>query len=226
LLTGPGVSTRTIRGSGDIDVHIVTHSRMGRGRGLPRSRGGLTAGRRLAGYALGAVLSPLLTLALTGARGQLNLTTDVLAFLVAVIAVALVGGFVPAVLVAIIGSLLLNYYFTPPIHKFTISETNNVLALVVFVAVGLVVSTVVDGAARRTRQAARASAESELLVTTAGSVLRGQQALAAVLDRVRESFGMDSVTLLERVRGPDDAPRRPRAEWTAVASSGEPALTR
>src|ERR1700676_1665355 len=74
LLTGPGVSMRTIRGSGDIDVHIVTHSRMGRGRGLPRSRGGLTAGRRLAGYALGAVLSPLLTLALTGARGQLNLT--------------------------------------------------------------------------------------------------------------------------------------------------------
>jgi two-component system sensor histidine kinase KdpD len=57
-------------------------------------------------------------------------------------------------------------------------------------------------------------------------VLRGQQALAAVLDRVRESFGMDSVTLLERVRGPDDAPRRPTAEWTAVASSGEPALTR
>ena len=33
LLTGPGIGARTIRGSGDIDVHIVTHSRMGRGRG-------------------------------------------------------------------------------------------------------------------------------------------------------------------------------------------------
>ncbi len=226
LLTGPGVSTRTIRGSGDIDVHIVTHSRMGRGRGLPRSRGGLTAGRRLAGYALGAVLSPLLTLALTGARGQLNLTTDVLAFLVAVIAVALVGGFVPAVLVAIAGSLLLNYYFTPPIHRFTISETNNVLALVVFVAVGLVVSTVVDSAARRTRQAARASAESELLVTTAGSVLRGQQAVAAVLDRVREAFGMESVTLLECTAGQGSAQRGPTADWQGVAHSGEPPLGR
>ncbi len=32
LLTGPGVSLRTIRDSGDIDVHIVTHSQMGRGR--------------------------------------------------------------------------------------------------------------------------------------------------------------------------------------------------
>ena len=222
LLTGPGVSMRTMRGSGDIDVHIVTHSRMGRGRGLPRSHGGLTLRRRLAGYVLGAVLAPLLTLALTSARGNLNLTSDVLAFLVAVIAVALVGGFVPAVLVAIAGSLLLNYYFTPPIHKFTISETNNVLALVVFIAVGLVVSTVVDTAARRTRQAARANAESELLVTTAGSILRGQQALAAVLDRVREAFGMESVTLLECHAGQGNAQRGPTAEWQAVAHSGEP----
>jgi two-component system sensor histidine kinase KdpD len=222
LLTGPGVSTRTIRGSGDIDVHIVTHSEMGRGRGLPRSRGGLTPRRRLAGYVLGAILSPLLTVALTSARGELNLTTDVLAFLVAVIAVALAGGFVPAVLVAIAGSLLLNYYFTPPIHKFTISEANNVLALVVFVAVGLVVSWVVDMTARRTRQAARASAESQLLVTTAGSILRGQQALAAVLDRVREAFGMESVTLLECTAGQGSAQRGPTAEWHVVAHSGEP----
>jgi two-component system sensor histidine kinase KdpD len=226
LLTGPGVSTRTIRGSGDIDVHIVTHSRMGRGRGLPRSRGGLTVRRRLAGYALGAILTPLLTVALASARGSLNLTSDVLSFLVAVIAVALVGGFVPAVLVAIAGSLLLNYYFTPPIHKWTIAETNNVLALGVFVAVGLVVSWVVDIAARRTRQAARASAESELLVTTAGSVLRGQQAVAAVLDRVREAFSMESVTLLECHAGQGNAQRGPTADWQAVAHSGEPPLSR
>jgi two-component system sensor histidine kinase KdpD len=224
LLTGPGVSMRTIRGSGDIDVHIVTHSQMGRGRGLPRSRGGLTLRRRLAGYALGVILTPLLTVALTAARGDLNLTSDVLAFLAAVIAVALVGGFVPAVLVAIAGSLLLNYYFTPPIHMFTIAETNNVLALGVFVAVGLVVSSVVDTAARRTRQAARANAESQLLTTTAGSVLRGQQAVAAVLGRVREAFGMESVTLLERTTGQGSAQRGPTAAWQVVAQTGEPPL--
>ncbi|MGD0687039.1 MAG: DUF4118 domain-containing protein, partial [Streptosporangiaceae bacterium] len=226
LLTGPGVSNRTVRGSGDIDVHMVTHAQMGRGRGLPKTGGGLTWQRRAAGYALAVVLAPLLTLFLASLRHEFNLTTDVLAFLVAVIAVALVGGFVPAVLEAIAGSLLLNFYFTPPLHKFTIAQTNNVLALAVFVAVGLVVSSIVDDAARRTKQAARASAESELLVTTAGSVLRGQQALAAVLDRVREAFGMESVTLLERVRGPADSPRRPTPEWAAVASSGEPVLAR
>jgi two-component system, OmpR family, sensor histidine kinase KdpD len=235
LLTGPGFGARTIRGSGDIDVHIVTHSHMGRGRGLPRSRGGLTLRRRLAGYLLAAVLCPLLTLMLAGLRGQLNLTSDVLAFLVAVVVVALVGGLIPAMLVAIAGFLLLNYYFTPPIHKFSIAEANNVLALTVFVVVALLVSSVVDAAARRTRQAARASAESELLVTTAGNVLRGQRAVEAILDRVREAFGMESVTLLECQTGPaaaargqtaSSAARGPTAGWRAVAHSGEPPVAR
>ena len=59
-----------------------------------------------------------------------------------------------------------------------------------FIAVGLAVSWVVDTTARRTKQAARANAESELLVTTAGSILRGQGALDALLERTREAFGM------------------------------------
>jgi two-component system, OmpR family, sensor histidine kinase KdpD len=225
LLTGPGVSNRTIRGSGDIDVHIVTHGQMGRGRGLPRARGGLPLRRKLAGYALAVILLPLLTLCLAPFRNAINLTSDVLFFLAAVIAVALVGGFLPAVLVAVAGSLLLNYYFTPPIYQWTIAEANNALALGIFVAVGLAVSSVVDGAARRSKQAARASAESELLVTAAGSVLRGQQALAAVLDRVREAFGMESVTLLERAPGPA-GPRGPVTGWVPVATSGGPELAR
>ncbi len=208
-------------------MHIVTHAHMGRGRGLlPRSRGGLTLRRRLAGYALAVVLCPLLTLVLASLRGQLNLTSDVLAFLVAVIAVALVGGFVPAILVAVAGSLLLNYYFTPPVHKFTIAEANNALALAVFVAVAVIVSSVVDTAARRTRQAARASAESELLVTTAGSVLRGQRAVEAVLDRVREAFSMESVTLLECGPTASTAAHGPTTGWHVVAHSGEPPVTR
>ena len=222
LLTGPGFGARTIRGSGDIDVHIVTHAQMGRGRGLPRASGGLTLRRQLAGYLLAVLLAPLLTLVLTSVRSDLNLISDVLIFLVAVVVVALVGGFVPAVLLAIAASLLLNYYFVPPVHQFTIAEANNALALGVFVVVALLVSSVVDTAARRTRQAARAGAESELLTATAGSVLRGQRAVEAVLDRVREAFGMESVTLLER----EGAPKRgPAAGWRAVAHSGTPALT-
>ncbi|HEY2522759.1 MAG TPA: sensor histidine kinase KdpD [Streptosporangiaceae bacterium] len=237
LLTGPGIGARTIRGSGDIDVHIVTHQQMGRGRRLlPRARGSLTVRRRLAGYLLAAVFAPAATVVLAATRGDVNLTSDVLTFLIGVILVALVGGFIPALLEAVAGSLLLNYFFTPPIHHFTIYDANNAWAIGVFVIVALAVSWVVDIAARRTRQAARAGAESELLVTTAGSVLRGQGALPALLERIRESFGMQSVTLLE-CQGTDGDPARdstppkasrilgPGRRWKAVASTGDDPVT-
>jgi two-component system sensor histidine kinase KdpD len=222
-VTGPGIGQRTIRGSGQIDVHIVTHGHMGSRFGLlPRYRGGLTVRRRIAGYVLAAVLAPALTIVLTHMRSGANLTSDVLLFLVAVIAVALTGGFVPALAEAILGSLLLNYYFTPPIHKWTISQANNALALAVFVAVGLVVSSVVDTAARRSGQAARASAESELLIVTAGSILRGQGTVEALLERMREAFSMRSVTLLECGRADKHSPA---ADWKVIGTAGSPPLT-
>jgi two-component system, OmpR family, sensor histidine kinase KdpD len=223
MLTGPGIGSRTIRDSGPIDVHMVTHSQAGTRWGLlPRNRGGITPRRQIAGYVLAAALAPLLTIALASFRSGLNLTSDVLIYLVAVIAVAVTGGFVPALLEAIAASLLLNYYFTAPIHQWTIAEANNALALAVFVVVGLVTSWVVDIAARRTKDAARGNAESELLVTTAGSILRGQGALDALLERTREAFGMRSACLLERPGGAAG----PAADWTAVASSGESPVCR
>jgi two-component system, OmpR family, sensor histidine kinase KdpD len=222
LLTGPGIGSRTIRDSGPIDVHIVTHSHVGSRWGLlPRNRGGITPRRQIAGYVLAAVLAPLVTVALTSVRSGLNLTSDVLIYLAVVMAVAVTGGFVPALLEAIAASLLLNYYFVLPIHQWTIAEANNALALGVFVAVGLVVSWIVDIAARRTKQAVRANAESELLVTTAGSVLRGQGAVDALLERTREAFGMRAASLLECQGAESGAARGPAPEWTLVASAGE-----
>jgi two-component system sensor histidine kinase KdpD len=229
LLSGPGIGARTIRDSGPIDVHMVTHAHAaGRWGLLPRyRRGGLTARRQALGFLLAAGLLPALTLALTQVRSSANLTTDVLAFLTVVIIVALTGGFVPALTAAVAGSLLLNYYFTPPIHLWTIAEANNVLALAVFVAVGVAVSWVVDLTARRTKEAARASAESELLATTAGSILRGQGAVDAILERVREAFGMRSATLLECADAdPAAGTRGPTRRWVVAATAGDAPVTR
>src|SRR6201986_4146040 len=68
MLTGPGIGSRTIRGSGEIDVHIVTHAQMGRGRGLPQPRGAITRRRKVAGYVLAAALLPVLTVILASLR--------------------------------------------------------------------------------------------------------------------------------------------------------------
>ena len=221
----PGVGVTTTAHSGSIDVHLVTHEQIGRGRRRPlRVSSALSGRRQLAGFVLAATGLPLLTCVLTLLRGDLSLTSDILLFLALVIAVALVGGLGPALVAAIGGSLLLNYYFTPPTHNWTIAEHENLLALVVFLVVAGSVSAVVDLAARRTREAAHASADAQTLATVAGAVLRGARPLEALLERLRETFSLDSVTLLERR---SDAPRSPDrqrdpASWQVAACVGEP----
>jgi two-component system sensor histidine kinase KdpD len=108
-LTGPGIGADIIRGCGDIDVHLVTHAQMGRGSGLPRPHGSLTLRRRLQGYGVALLLPPLLTLPLVSQRQHLNLVSDVLVFLLLVVVVALVGGFLPAMVAVVGGSLLVAF---------------------------------------------------------------------------------------------------------------------
>src|SRR3569833_1395622 len=217
-----GVGMTTTAMSGASDVHMVTHEEVSRGRRRAVRSGGLTRARQGGGFALAVAGLPLLTLLLANLRGQLSLASDILLVLVAVGVVALTGGLYAALFAAVAGSLLLNYYFTPPIHEFTVSEWENVLALVAFVLVAAAVSVVVDLAARRTREAAHASAAAEMVAGLAGSVLRGENTPADLLERLRVAFGLDSVTLLERRPGTPMRPGRQAAPgcWRVVATAG------
>ncbi|MFC4590763.1 sensor histidine kinase [Sphaerisporangium corydalis] len=218
LSRGVGVTTTVL--SGSIDVHMITHAEVSRGARRVRSRAALTRRRRFAGWAMAVLLLPALTAALVPLREDLTLPSEILLFLLTVVMVALAGGMWPAVTSAVAGSLLLNYYFTPPVDRFTIADPENLLALCVYVLVAVMVSAVVDLAARRTREAARAGADAEVLSTLAGHVLRGDSALHSLLARLRETFGLTSVTLLERTGepGPDDH-SEPGA-WRIAATSG------
>ncbi len=153
----------------------------------------LSRGRRVAGFASVLLGLPALTAAL-GSR-ELSLTADILLFLALVVGVALIGGLGPALLAAVGGSLLLNWFFTPPYGRFLIAEPDNLLALVIFVVVAIAVSWVVDTAARRTRQAAEAGAAAQTLATVAGGVLRGDRPVLALMDQLRETFALEAVTL-------------------------------
>ncbi|ARH93594.1 MULTISPECIES: sensor histidine kinase [Streptomyces] len=197
---GPGVGATVARDSGpDLDVHIVTHEEVAKGRGLPVARGArLGRARIIAGWLVGVAGPALLSLLLTGIENGPGLANDVLLFLFLTVVAALLGGRLPALASAAVGSLLLNFYFTPPTHTLTVSDPKNIVAIVIFFAVAVSVASVVDLAARRTHQAARLRAESEILSFLAGSVLRGETTLTALLERVRETFGMDTVALLER----------------------------
>ncbi|MFF4535811.1 ATP-binding protein [Streptomyces aureus] len=209
---GPGVGATVARESGpDLDVHIVTHEEVAKGRGLPVARGArLGRSRIIWGWAVG--IGGPVVMALLLNTIDLGLANDMLLFLAVTVAAALLGGLLPALASAAFGSLLLNYFYTPPLHRLTVADPKNIVAIVVFVGVALSVASVVDLAARRTHQAARLRAESEILSFLAGSVLRGETSLEALLERVRETFGMESVALLERAGDVDP--------WTCAGSAG------
>lgn len=221
-----GIGASTAAESGTIDVHLVTHEESRRPRlRSSRSRSqDQSLGRLLLGLGLTAVLMPALAVSLTPFDDDLSLSSLILIFLVAVVAISLVGRLWVALSAAVVGSLLLNFFFTPPVGTWTIAETENVLALLVFLLVAVTVSATVNLAVRRTQQAALARREANALAVVAGSVLRGSRPLAALLEQLRESFALDSVALLERDPAAPESPteRGDATRWSIAESVGAP----
>jgi two-component system, OmpR family, sensor histidine kinase KdpD len=225
-ILSPGVGVTTTARSGPIDVHLVSHEQIGRGwrRPLLAGTSALSPRRRLAGFALTLLGLPLLTIALHDLRDDLTLSSIVLLYLVVVVAAALAGALWPALLAAVGGFLLLNFFFTEPYHTLVVNHREDLVAVLVFLLVAIAVSAAVDLAARRTRDAATASAQASTLAAVAGSVLRGSRPLPALLERLQETFALDAVTLLERREdappGPDDHANP--TVWRIAATVGGP----
>ncbi|WP_370453369.1 sensor histidine kinase [Geodermatophilus marinus] len=208
-----GIGSQVIADSGEIDVHMVTHAAAGsRGWRLPPLTGALTPRRRWLGLALAVVGVPAVTAACLAAGPAVSLSIVLLAFLLLVLAVALVGGLWPALVAAVLGGLAANWFFTEPTGRLTVSRVDDVVALIGGVIVAVAVATVVDRSARRATAAARSRAETAMLASLARSVLAGDRALPSLLEQIREAFGLGSVTMVERTDGGE----------TEVGSCGRP----
>jgi two-component system sensor histidine kinase KdpD len=195
-----GIGARTVRQSEKIDVHMVTHGEAAKGfswsRVTPRQRHLVSW---LAAFVVPSVICAVTVFLLDrfmGIGGESAL------FFVGVLVVALLGGVAPAALSAVLSGLLLNYFLTEPRYTFTIAEPDAAVTELVLLAVAVAVAALVDSAAKRTREARRASQEAELLASFAGSVLRGAD-LDTLLERVRETYSQRSVSLLH-VTGSSD----------------------
>ncbi|GAA5023250.1 DUF4118 domain-containing protein [Terrabacter aeriphilus] len=209
----PSIASEVADGSGDIDVHLVSHegSRVGHRR---RRTGGLPVRRVVGGLLLAVVSLAALTGLLVATREGHTLSLDLLLYLALTVACALVGGIWPALFCAVVGSLVVNWFFTEPRGTLTISDPPNALALAVFVLVAMAVSSVVNVAARRTEQAVSAERESAALAAMSRDLLAEPRPLPALLDRARDDLGMLRAVLGEV---------RPDGPATVVAST-DPAL--
>lgn len=210
-----GVSAAVVQRSGDIDVHIVTDQNAKPGFRAasisPRER------RAVSWLAAVAVPSVICVIAV-GWLDRFFDTGQSALFFVGVLVVALLGGIAPAVLSALLSGVLLNYFLIAPRRDFTIAEHDAAVTEIVLLLVAVAVAALVDGAAKRTREAGRASREAELMTLFAGSVLRGA-GLETLLERVRETYAQRTVSLVRdrRFQGPGAA--------DVVASVGEEPCT-
>ena len=214
-LTRGSVVNRVIRDSGvGIDVHVISLAADDEDERplVPRGRrpSALPPRRQIVGLVLGGVLVVALGIVLSHLRHHLSLPSVLLLYLLAVVVVAAVGGLWAALATAVVSFLVVNWFFTPPLHAFTIGETENLLALFVFLAVATIVSGFVSLAARRAADGRRAHAEAQVL-----AALAGESTVQALLDRVRAAFGLDSVCLW----------RMDHAETTLVAVAGRSAAS-
>ncbi len=175
---------------------------------LPAFHGGLTGRRRIAGFALALAGGPLLTWPLRAFHTPDAITTEVLSYQLLVVIVALVGGIWPALFAAVLSGFTIDLLFIEPRHAVDIADPRHLLALLLHVSIAALVSFVVDRAARQTHAARRAAAEAELLQAVAESVLRGEDAVQALVDRTREAFSLTGLRLVEN--------------GAVVAESGEP----
>jgi two-component system sensor histidine kinase KdpD len=227
------VITNVIRASGSIDIHVISpdadtdpapdpgaEAAADPSRRRPRALA-VSPRRRLFAWLLAIALPPLLTLVLANVRGTLTLPSDLLMFLLAVVVVAALGGFVPAFVCAITGFLLANWFFTPPFYEFTISQGENLVALVIFLLVGGVVSLLVAAASRRTVEAAQARAEAETLAALSGTLAASDDPLPQLVGQLRLAFDADGVAVLGSRGGSEGRGTRAGEGWVVLAGAGE-----
>jgi two-component system, OmpR family, sensor histidine kinase KdpD len=135
-------------------------------------------------------------------------------YLIAVLAVAIRRGQVAALAAAVVGVLVLNYFFIKPLHQLTIADSDNVVALGVLLVAALVVGRLAAQVRRqaaeaelRAEQAAAREREAVMLADAATALLGGTDDMVAAISAGLEQAGRGELRL-----GASAAPRTKEAE--------------
>ena len=222
-LAVPSTTEEVITHSGDIDVHVVTHS-FAAGRGWRVPRAALPRRRVRLGYAVALIAPAAVTGLLVLLPEDPGLPLTVPLYLLITVLVALLGGIGPALVGAVSSSFLLNWFFTHPVGTLTISQPENAVALAVFVLVAIVVAFVVHTSARRAERAVAAQRESAALAELTHTLLGSTDQMTVLLDHAVDMFGARQARVVRRATA--DAPAEVVAESEAVDALPSGAATR
>jgi two-component system, OmpR family, sensor histidine kinase KdpD len=161
---------------------------------------------------------PLATAAVFPARDTLGIGGSLLVLLLLPIGVALLGGMRPALVAAVVGFTLADFYYVPPTHSIRFARASDSIVLMVFVLVAAIVSALVDRLTRRTTQLAQGQVEVEAMAKLAsGTALLDEAALDRLVHELRVTLDLDAVAVL--------SPEEPGSNgdgWRTDAIAGAP----
>ncbi len=147
---------------------------------------------------------------------HVNSTTVALMMVLVVLAVATRWGLPESMGASLAGMLCLNYFFLPPVGKWTIADPQNWVALCVFVITAVVASQLSARAKRRTAEANSRRREMERLYVLSRSLMRMDTEspfARQIASRIAEVFALDRVVFYDRdddaVYGPESMDMAP-----------------
>ena len=148
-------------------------------------------------FAVSAVLVLLIVFLYTSVI-KVNPTTVALTFLVVVLSVSAAWGLRDAIFVSILAALAFNYFFLPPIGKFTIADTQNWVALVAFLITAAIASQLAARARRQTDEAHQRRREVEKLYAFSQQLLVTENVLELLNDlphHIVSTFGVTAAAV-------------------------------
>ncbi|GGO61894.1 hypothetical protein GCM10010910_10780 [Microbacterium nanhaiense] len=196
---------------------------------LRQTGGALGAQRTAAGFAVAVVALPVLTWALLAIRRPESITYEVLSYQLVVVAVAAVGGLWPAVTAALASGVLLDLLFVAPLFSIAIERPIHLVSIALSVAIAVLVSIIVDQAARRARAAEASAAEAAESASAAASAEAADQVRSALLSAVSHDVRRplaSAVAAIGGLRSTHGLTADDRSELLETAAESLDALTR
>lgn len=137
----------------------------------------------------------MVTALLVPFREQINSTTTALAYLLAVLFIALFWGSGPALVASVVSVLCFNFFFLPPFYTLDVAHPENWIALFAFFTTALAVGQLSAREKRRAEEAERGEREIERLYKELQAAFeRASQAEALKQSEKLKSALLDAVT--------------------------------
>ena len=173
FLTSFSVTEDVLRSSGTIDVHVISETE-------PTKKESKQERRPLSiyGYLIAVALVAFVSFVSYLLGDTLESTNIIMFYLLAVVAVAVIGGLWPAIFTAALSVLSYDVLFVPPRFSITVADSLSIITFIVLFIVGVIISTLIT----RARDNAVAARLEEEHITTLYLLSENLTAAATIED--------------------------------------------